>query len=139
MLDANWYGGYKYYDYTNAEGKVIRLQGKLEPVIAAKIEQRGWVVRKCTMSIPYTDPDGRSRHYFPDFVAVSPDGRKRIVEVKSAYTFSDKFYPVIEAKALAAKRWCKRTGADYVVVVSATDRIHTIVNPTRKSLKSVLH
>lgn len=139
MYEANWYGGYKYYDYTNAEGNVIRLQGKLEPVIAAKIEQKGWVVRKYKISIPYVDHDGKARHYFPDFVAVHPDGRKRVVEVKSEYTFSDRFYKTVEAKALAAKRWCEKNGADYVVVVSASDGVHTIVNPTRKVLMNVLH
>lgn len=75
--------------------------------------------------IPYTYYEGPSAityNYVPDFVLKTVNGKVFVLEVKPASQFDD---PKNVAKWTAAKQWCWRQGARFLVV-SDKDWEHTI-------------
>lgn len=65
-------------------GKIFQVQG-FEPVVIRHLIGIGWEVSQPALSIPY-EYEGKQKMYIPDLVAISPKGKRYIVEVKSAYT-----------------------------------------------------
>ncbi len=56
-------------------------------------------------AIEYTDPSASLRYYYPDFVAVTAEGRHWVIETKGAETIE------VAAKDRAARLWCENATA----------------------------
>lgn len=101
-------------EFITSDNRSIVLQG-FEPQVAVKLEEAGFRIEACSVRAPYKH-GGRDRVYIPDFVAVSPAGRKYLVEVKSTWTLKKE---EVRSKARFARRFCRKSPefAGYKVVL----------------------
>ena len=65
------------------------------------------------MHVPYVDPDGKHRNYYPDFMIEICDGRKVMVEIKPESQWK---WKLNKAKWEAAKMVCDDYGWDFIVL-----------------------
>ena len=79
------------------ELKAYEILEKDDEVLSYEVE---------SVAIPYIDPEGKSRNYYPD-ILVNKKSSKLMIEVKPHYQLDDEW---VVCKANSAKEWCKSNG-----------------------------
>lgn len=67
---------------------------------------------RCRRRIPYVAPNGKQRHYVPDFEVVSFDGSISIEEIKPLHQID---HPLNQSKFAAARSYCDQRGISFCV------------------------
>lgn len=129
-----WRGNkYKYQGY---EGRVLSSVEHSKKVKGAQTR------RKIIGSVPYTDPCGVDRIYYPDIALLMRSGKILIVEVKSllwlGYTYNEDRYKKNMAKFKAAVRFYEEQGKEFVLALHHNGRTYWIREP-HKHLTSKLN
>jgi hypothetical protein len=124
-------GGYKRRHYTDRNGKEHVVLGA-EPIALNFIENVALGCQVFTRNLPKIpyQIEGSNHSYHPD-IGVMHKGKRTIVEVKSGFTLgldADKN----AAKFRAARKFCKRRGWTFKLMVVSKTKVTVLTNP-RKS------
>lgn len=68
---------------------------------------------RCLHRIPFTDPNGKARHYIPDLTIEYRNGSTHIEEVKPISRLSDQ---MTQSKIAAAINWCSDRGLIFRII-----------------------
>lgn len=105
---------------TNKRGRLVQFESELERTLVLLLEQDPSVADFASqpLSIPFTAPDGRARHYTPDFQVWYTDGRVALHEV--TLVARRQAHPPQPPRELAAQVFCRQRGWDFVVHTDQT-------------------
>lgn len=116
-------GGMVRGDFKFADSHYIRYESSYELafLLYAKNHRREFdELKRCDFTISFSHK-GRKRHYWPDFTAVDPQGKRLLIEVKSTET-ERKDPKLASAKVVAGKRWCEEKGYIFVYLIDRDQR-----------------
>ena len=115
LVDGTWnHTGFKTEWYESKKAGRIFLRSSYESTFARQLDADKNVLSFTSepMRIPYTW-EGSRKNYVPDFLVEYHNGSKEVIEVKPASLVNNE---IVEAKKLAAEKFCKSLGVNYRVV-----------------------
>ncbi|MEI6777655.1 MAG: TnsA endonuclease N-terminal domain-containing protein [Chloroflexales bacterium] len=105
---------------TNKCGRLIQFESELERILVLLLERDPSVADFISqpLTIPFTAPDGRARHYTPDFQVWYTDGRVALHEV--TLVVRRQAHPPQPLRELAAHAFCQQRGWEFVIHTDQT-------------------